>query len=66
VERMRALVRATASFRRALAADERDADEAKFNLEVALRLVDRVRLNNPTLKGLGGSSTHAPEVGTGY
>jgi len=66
LQRMRALVRATASFRRALAADERDADEAKFNLEVALRLIDRVRLNNPTLKGLGGSSTHAPEVGTGY
>jgi hypothetical protein len=65
VQRMRALVRATSAFRRAIAADERNAD-AKFNLEVALRLIDRVRLNNPTLKGLGGSATHADETGTGY
>jgi hypothetical protein len=65
VERMRALVRATSSFRRAIAADERNA-EAKFNLEVALRLIDEVRLNNPTLKGLGGAATHVDETGTGY
>jgi hypothetical protein len=65
VERMRALVRATSSFRRAIVADERNA-EAKFNLEVALRLIDEVRLNNPTLRGLGGSATHADESGTGY
>jgi hypothetical protein len=65
VQRMRALVRATASFRRAIAADERNAD-AKFNLEVALRLIDRVKTNNPTLKGLGGAATHTDESGTGY
>jgi hypothetical protein len=65
VQRMRALVRATASFRRAITADERNAD-AKFNLEVALRLIDRVKTNNPTLRGLGGAATHTDESGTGY
>jgi hypothetical protein len=67
VERMRALLRASASFRRAIAADEEGAEEAKVNLELALRMIAEVRATNPTLKGLGGSATHRPESGgAGY
>jgi hypothetical protein len=67
VERMRGLLRATASFRRAIAADEAGAEEAKANLELALRMIAAVRATNPTLKGLGGSATHRPESGgAGY
>ena len=67
VERMRALLRASATFRRAIAADEQGAEEAKVNLELALRMIAEVRATNPTLKGLGGSATHRPESGgAGY
>ena len=67
VERMRGLLRATASFRRAIAADEEAAEEAKVNLELALRMIAEVRATNPTLRGLGGSATHRPESGgSGY
>jgi len=67
VERMRSLLRATASFRRAIAADEQSAEEAKVNLELSLRMIAAVRATNPTLKGLGGSATHRPESGgSGY
>jgi hypothetical protein len=67
IERMRGLLRATASFRRAIAADERGAEQAKVNLELSLRMIAAVRATNPTLKGLGGSATHRPESGgSGY
>jgi hypothetical protein len=67
VERMRGLLRATASFRRAIAADEDGAEQAKVNLELSLRVIGAVRATNPTLKGLGGSATHRPESGgSGY
>jgi hypothetical protein len=67
IERMRGLLRATASFRKAIAADERGAEQAKVNLELSLRMIAAVRATNPTLKGLGGSATHRPESGgSGY
>jgi hypothetical protein len=67
VERMMSLLRASASFRRAIAADEERAEEAKVNLELSLRMIAAVRATNLTLKGLGGSATHRPESGgSGY
>jgi hypothetical protein len=63
---LRALVRASGSFRRAIVADERAAEDAKFNLEVTLRLIQAVRSNSSTLKGLGGSATQTTTVGSGY
>ena len=60
------LTRASASFRRAIAADDSDAEDVKFNLEVALRLTATIRANTTTLKGLGGSATQTTEVGSGY
>ncbi len=62
---LRALLRATGSFRRAIAVDEANA-EAKFNLEVALRLIATVRSTTPTLKGVGGTATESTEFGSGY
>jgi hypothetical protein len=60
------LVRASASFRRSITADDTGAADAKFNLEVALRLAATIRANTTTLKGLGGSATESTEFGSGY
>ena len=60
------LVRAGASFRRSITADDTRAEDAKFNLEVALRLKATIRANTTTLKGLGGSATESTEFGSGY
>ena len=63
--RTAALLRATGSFRSAIAADERNAD-AKFNLEVALRLLREINTDTVTLRGFGGTATQGQEFGSGY
>ena len=65
IRRLQALLRASASFRSAIVADETDAD-AKFNLEVALRLIQDVPLDARTLRGLGGTATEDQPIGEGY
>ena len=65
IRRLQALLRASASFRSAIIADENDAD-AKFNLEVALRLIQDVPLDARTLRGLGGTATEDQPIGEGY
>ena len=65
IQRLRALLRASASFRSAIVADGSD-DDAKFNLEVALRLIQDVPLDARTLRGLGGTATEDQPIGEGY
>ena len=65
VRRLRTLLRASASFRSAIVADPSNAD-AKFNLEVALRLIQNVPLDARTLRGLGGTATEDQPIGEGY
>jgi hypothetical protein len=63
--RLNALVRATLSYRDAVAADDRD-DAAKFNLEVALRLLGKQPTAANSLRGLGGAATESSHFGVGY
>jgi hypothetical protein len=59
------LLRANLSFRDAIAADERNQD-AKFNLEVVLRLIQKQPVSGNTLQGLGGAATQNTRFGNGY
>ncbi len=63
--RLNALVRATLSYRDAVNADETN-DSAKFNLEVALRLLGENPTAANSLRGLGGAATQSQEFGVGY
>jgi len=63
--RLNALVRATLSYRDAVNADESD-DNAKFNLEVALRLLGNQPTAANSLRGLGGAATESSRYGVGY
>lgn len=63
--RLNALVRATLSYRDAINADESD-DNAKFNLEVALRLLGNQPTAANSLRGLGGAATESSRYGVGY
>jgi hypothetical protein len=63
--RLNALVRATLSYRDAVNADDSD-DNAKFNLEVALRLLGLNPTAANSLRGLGGAATESAHFGVGY
>ena len=63
--RLNALVRATLSYRDAVNADDAD-DNAKFNLEVALRLLGNQPTAANSLRGLGGAATESSHYGVGY
>jgi hypothetical protein len=63
--RLNALVRATLSYRDAVNADDSD-DSAKFNLEVALRLLGKEPTAANSLRGLGGAATESSHFGVGY
>jgi hypothetical protein len=63
--RLNALVRATLSYRDAINADDTD-DNAKFNLEVALRLLGENPTAANSLRGLGGAATESSQYGVGY
>jgi hypothetical protein len=63
--RLNALVRATLSYRDAINADDSD-DNAKFNLEVALRLLGVNPTAANSLRGLGGAATESSRYGVGY
>jgi hypothetical protein len=65
IRRLSALVRASGSFRSAILADEKNAD-AKYNLELTLRLIRTVTQTTHSLKGLGGAATQSREFGAGY
>jgi hypothetical protein len=65
IRRLAALVRASGSFRNAIIADERNAD-AKFNLELTLRLIRTATQTTASLKGLGGAATQSRDFGAGY
>ena len=65
VRRLAALVRASGSFRSAILADDTDAD-AKYNLELTLRLIRTVTQTTHSLKGLGGAATQSRDFGAGY
>ncbi|HXY85087.1 MAG TPA: hypothetical protein VEH52_06340 [Gaiellaceae bacterium] len=60
-----ALLRSSLSFRDAIAADDQDPDP-KFNLEVALRLLQEEPVTGNTLRGLGGAATQNLQNGNGY
>jgi hypothetical protein len=59
------LLRSSLSFRDAIAADDQDPDP-KFNLEVALRLLQEEPVTGNTLRGLGGAATQNLQNGNGY
>jgi hypothetical protein len=63
--RLNGLVRAALSYRDAILTDERD-DAAKFNLEVALRMLGFQPAVGNTLRGLGGAATQNTEFHVGY
>jgi hypothetical protein len=65
VRRQAALLRAISSFRDAISANDRNAD-AKFNLEVALRVVAETQSQTNSLRGLGGTATQSQSTGQGY
>jgi hypothetical protein len=65
IRRLAAFVRASGSFRDAILADEKNAD-AKYNLELTLRLIRTVSRTTHSLKGLGGAATQSREFGAGY
>jgi hypothetical protein len=65
IRRLSALVRAGGSFRSAILADERNAD-AKYNLELTLRLIRTVSQTTHSLRGLGGAATQPRDFGSGY
>jgi hypothetical protein len=59
------LLRANLSFRDAIDADEHN-DDAKYNLEIVLRLIQKQRVSVNTLQGLGGVATLSTRYGNGY
>jgi hypothetical protein len=59
------LLRANLSFRDAIDADEHN-DDAKYNLEIVLRLIQKQRVSVNTLQGLGGVATLNTRYGNGY
>jgi hypothetical protein len=63
--RLNALVRATLSYRDAVNADDGN-DNAKFNLEIALRLLGNQPTAANSLRGLGGAATESLHYGVGY
>ena len=65
IRRLSALVRASGSFRNAILADDKNAD-AKYNLELTLRLIRTVTQTTNSLKGLGGAATQSRDFGAGY
>jgi hypothetical protein len=65
VHRLSAIVRATLSYRDAVHADDGN-DNAKFNLEVALRLLGTQPVSLNSLRGLGGEATESTHFGVGY
>jgi hypothetical protein len=65
IRRLSALVRASGSFRSAILADERNAD-AKYNLELSLRLIRTISETTHSLKGVGGAATQPRDFGSGY
>lgn len=65
IRRLSTLVRASGSFRSAILADDKNAD-AKYNLELTLRLIRTVSQTTHSLKGLGGAATQSRDYGAGY
>jgi hypothetical protein len=59
------LLRANLSFRDAIDANEHN-DDAKYNLEIVLRLIQKQRVSVNTLQGLGGVATLKTRYGNGY
>jgi hypothetical protein len=64
-ERQRYLPRAAEDFRQAIALDPASAD-AKFNLELTLRLLENARESGGARSGLGGVTARGEESGNGY
>lgn len=63
--RQRYLPRAAENFRNAMAVDPANED-AKFNLELTLRLLEKQRQSGGAQSGLGGTTARGEETGSGY
>jgi hypothetical protein len=63
--RQRYLPRAAENFRNAILLDEGNED-AKFNLELTLRLLEKQRQSGGAQSGLGGTTARGDETGSGY
>jgi hypothetical protein len=63
--RQRYLPRAAENFRNAILLDEQNED-AKFNLELTLRLLEKQRQTGGAQSGLGGTTARGDEIGSGY
>lgn len=59
------LGRASLAFREAIASSDAN-DDAKFNLEVVLRLIAQQPVTSRNLRGLGGVATQSTQFGNGY
>ncbi|MFN2628240.1 MAG: hypothetical protein ABR569_06340 [Gaiellaceae bacterium] len=64
-QRQQILPRAAETFRAAMAVDPANED-AKYNLELTLRLLQRNRQEGDLQNGAGGTSAHGTDTGSGY